>query len=429
MLKLKALVVLFILVVVQCKEWNPDIFPNPKRDTFLCGRDGRKSSVCDPDAVLSEQTANRLEGLIGDIEDGQSPYRQAPCGSQGMKGYQVAVAIMKKMKIGQGSTPQKTAKEFAKVLHARWGVGEAACDNGVLLLVSVYDRQIYISNGVKSSEFLPPENLNLIISWMIPYLRNGEYGEALIRAVTNVGLGLSGWELSKEDPSWSAGITFSLIVSIFIIFTMISGCMASRKQKKRLQECKDVLSKIKEEQTKVQNREWSRHKTCPVCFEEFDEIHGDESSPLLPEQRMQEEGTRMPRLVLQCGHSICEPCLVSWMEHNRTCPVCRLEVDTIDTKCVTSTETSTLANDVLIADVMYRLRRVQTIYPEFVTDDLMHEWNTDTTDTGTFDIQRLSDHQVRNQAIAAAQTERGKLGSSSSFGGGRGGGGGAGGSW
>lgn len=429
MLQLTTTLLLFTLVVVHGKEWNPDIFPNPKRDTFLCGRDGRKSSVCDPDTVLSEQAANRLEGLIGDIEDGQSPYRQAPCGSQGMKGYQVAVAIMKKMDVGQGSTPQETAKDFAKVLHARWGVGDAACDNGVLLLVSVDDRQIYISTGVKPSESLPPENLNLIISWMIPYLRNKEYGEALIRAVTNVGLGLSGWELSKDDPSWGAGIVFAMIISICIIFTMISGFLTSRKQKKRLQGCKDVLGKIKEEQTKVQNREWSQHKTCPVCFEEFNEISGDESSPLLAEQQMREEGMLVQRLVLQCGHSICEPCLTSWMEHNRTCPVCRSEVDTEDTKRVTSTQMSTLANDVLMADVMYRLRRVQTMYPEFVTDDLIHEWNTDTTDTGTFDIQRFSDHQVRNQAIAAAQTERGTFGSSSSFGGGRGGGGGAGGSW
>ena len=430
-------ILIMTLVIVQGKEWSPGIFPNPKRDTYLCGRDGRKSSICDPDAVLSEQAANRLEGLIGDIEDGQSPYRQAPCGSRGMEGYQIAVAVMKKMKIEQGLTPQETAKEFAKVLHARWGVGQAACDNGVLLLVSVDDRQIYISTGVKASEYLPSENLNLIISWMIPYLKNKEYGEALIRAVTNVGLGLSGWELSKEDPSWGAGVVFALIVSVFIIFSMVSGLLASRKQRKRLQGCKDVLAKIKEEQAKVQSREWSQHKTCPVCFEEFEDdkkTSEDEQSPLLSDRPIQEAGTRVPRLVLQCGHSICEPCLTSWMERNTTCPVCRSNVDDVPStkqqEPVTShSPVQTLANDVLLADIMYRLRRVQTMYPEFVTDDLMDAWNTDAADSGTFDIQRFSDHQVRSQAIAAAQTERGDFGSSTSFGGGRGGGGGAGGSW
>ena len=34
------------------KEWTADLFPNPKRDTFLCGRAGRVSSICDVDGVL-----------------------------------------------------------------------------------------------------------------------------------------------------------------------------------------------------------------------------------------------------------------------------------------------------------------------------------------------------------------------------------------
>ena len=293
----------------------------------------------------------------------------------------------------RGLTPQETAKAFAKVLHARWGVGQAACDNGILLLLSVDDKQIYISTGVQADEALPSGNLNLIISWMIPYLKNGEYGEAVIRAVTNIGLGLSGWELSKEDPSWTAGLIFALCVSIFIIYTMIRGFLTSRKQRKRLQGCKHVLAKIKEEQDKMQNREWSQHKTCPVCFEEFDQdkdvIRDEgEGSPLLSGQPVRESETpAVPRLVLQCGHSICEPCLTSWMERTRTCPVCRAPIDTDagevkQQQSHISPQSSmrqegirSLANDILLADIMYRLRRVQTMYPEFVSDDLIDAWN------------------------------------------------------
>jgi hypothetical protein len=71
------------------KIWSPDIFPNPKRDTHLCGRSGKKSSICDPDSVLSVKAANRIEGIIQDIQDGESPYRKDLCGAQGMQGYQV----------------------------------------------------------------------------------------------------------------------------------------------------------------------------------------------------------------------------------------------------------------------------------------------------------------------------------------------------
>lgn len=439
------------------KMWSPDVFPNPKRDTYLCGRGGRKSSMCDPDGVLSEKAANRLEGIIRDIEDGHSPYREASCASLGMQGYQVAVAVMKKMKIEGETTPKEMAETFAKVLHARWGVGLAECDNGVLVLLSVDDKQIYISTGVKAAESLPPKTLNLIISWMIPYLKNQEYDDALVRAVTNIGLGLSGWEISKDDPTWGIGVFFSLVVSICIIFSLVSGLLASRKQHKRLKQCKDVLARIKEEQDKVQNKEWSQHKTCPVCFERFEGSRtqedrvagGEETSALLSECPPEEARVHVPRLVLQCGHSICEPCLKTWMERNRSCPVCRHPIEDSDELRPSERQRrqqqedgeerrnngasiaagTMLANDVLMADLMYRLRRVQHMYPEYVSDDLIDAWNSETSSSGTFDVQRFSDHQVRNQAIAAAQTERGRFGSSTSFGGGRGGGGGAGGSW
>lgn len=46
-----------------------------------------------------------------------------------------------------GSTPALAAPEFAKQLHSRWGVGDAACHNGVLLLLAVEDRQVYINTG------------------------------------------------------------------------------------------------------------------------------------------------------------------------------------------------------------------------------------------------------------------------------------------
>ncbi len=40
-----------------------------------------------------------------------------------------------------------TAERFARQLHDAWGVGSAACDNGVLLLLATKDRQVYISVG------------------------------------------------------------------------------------------------------------------------------------------------------------------------------------------------------------------------------------------------------------------------------------------
>lgn len=60
---------------------------------------------------------------------------------------QVAVAVMRRIVVPAGSTPAQTAHDFAKALHAAWGVGDAACENGVVLVLAIEDRQVYVSTG------------------------------------------------------------------------------------------------------------------------------------------------------------------------------------------------------------------------------------------------------------------------------------------
>jgi uncharacterized membrane protein YgcG len=416
------------------KEWNPDIFPNPKRDTFLCGRQGRVSSLCDVDSVLSEQVKNRLEGLINDIQQGESPYRQSMCGSGGMEGYEVAVAVMKKMRVRAGEDPATVAREFAKVLHSRWGVGNSECDNGVLVLLSIDDRQVYVSTGEQSQrEGLPDATLGRIVSWMVPYLKRGDYGEAMLRGVTNIGLALSGWDVAQDDSSLSVGLVFFFIVLAFMLFSIISSMLSARKRMKRLKNCKSILEKIKNEQEKVISREWSEHRTCPVCFDPFED-EGSGLSTVEEGDGLLSQPTEMKkRLVLKCGHSVCEPCLKTWMERNRTCPICRHDIDDEegssrgDGNAVGSTDNRESGlSQVIAADLLYRLRRTQRLYPEFISDDLVRDWGRSGAETGTFRMERF----FTNQTIAVSQTNRGIHGSSSvTFGGGHGGGGGAGASW
>ena len=55
---------------------------------------------------------------------------------------QVAVALMQRMRVPAGRTAQQQAGVFAETVHNTWGVGDAACSNGVLLLLSVQDRVV-----------------------------------------------------------------------------------------------------------------------------------------------------------------------------------------------------------------------------------------------------------------------------------------------
>jgi len=54
----------------------------------------------------------------------------------------VAVALMQAMQLQAGRSAAEQAEVFARQLHGNWGVGRAGCDDGVLLLLSVQDRQV-----------------------------------------------------------------------------------------------------------------------------------------------------------------------------------------------------------------------------------------------------------------------------------------------
>jgi len=146
------------------------------------------------------------------------------------------------------------------------------------------------------------------------------------------------------------------------------------------------------------------------------------------------------KLVLPCGHALCESCLKEWVKKSVACPICRQDIDSTkqqpnrddrNNQSSSSAQrfTEILRSDLLMPELLFRLRNAQTMYPDFITDDMVDDWSRDVSHTGTFEVHRLVDHQVRSRALAAAQESSGRYGNSSSFGGGSGGGGGAGGSW
>ena len=56
---------------------------------------------------------------------------------------QVAVALLSKMEQTDATLGQ-TAARFATDLFERWAIGDSECNNGVLLLLSKQDRQVWL---------------------------------------------------------------------------------------------------------------------------------------------------------------------------------------------------------------------------------------------------------------------------------------------
>ena len=159
-------------VAAAAAPWTPQAYPNPTKDLQSCGRNGKASWICDPDHVLTEYSADVVEGTIQDILQARDPYSRSPCPNlpPDAPGYQVgfasavqaytctyphacccsskvcmpqvAVALVNSMKLQRGRDEAEQAAAFAKAIHQKWGVGASSCDNGLVLFLSKADRQV-----------------------------------------------------------------------------------------------------------------------------------------------------------------------------------------------------------------------------------------------------------------------------------------------
>ena len=95
------------------REWLKEDFPNPTKDLVSCGRRGKVSWICDPDKVLSYETANKVEELLDSIGKNTA----SGCSSDEKAGFQIGVAVLKKMRTIPGESVEETAEKFTKHLH------------------------------------------------------------------------------------------------------------------------------------------------------------------------------------------------------------------------------------------------------------------------------------------------------------------------
>lgn len=74
------------------KRWSPEDLPNPQKDFRQCMR-GVRSSICDPEGILTNEQQNMVDGLINEIASGAAPFKTAECGGGGQQGYQVGLQL------------------------------------------------------------------------------------------------------------------------------------------------------------------------------------------------------------------------------------------------------------------------------------------------------------------------------------------------
>ena len=167
------------------RGWYKEDFPDPTIDVETCGRRGKVSWICDPENILSYGAADKIEELLYSIvkntASGCSYYHN------GKPGFQIGVAVLNQMSGIPGEPVEETAKTFAKHLHDSWGVGHAGGDDGVMLLISILDRQLYVSTGKRAMELLSDDQIDIIIEEMKPYMLKKDYDKGVELAIVRMG--------------------------------------------------------------------------------------------------------------------------------------------------------------------------------------------------------------------------------------------------
>jgi uncharacterized protein len=140
--------------------------PNPKI--------GGSGYVSNPDDVISSSEVSTLNSLLIDLENNNS--------------VQVAVVIV-------NSIGEENPKDFAVQLFEHWSIGQAANDNGLLIFTVMDQRRTEFETGYGLEGVLPDVICYRIgMQVLVPYFREGKYGEGLIATVRKI-------KESLEDPS------------------------------------------------------------------------------------------------------------------------------------------------------------------------------------------------------------------------------------
>mmetsp|Transcript_1939 Transcript_1939/g.3459 ORF Transcript_1939/g.3459 Transcript_1939/m.3459 type:complete len:462 (+) Transcript_1939:1689-3074(+) len=433
-------------------EWTADDLPNPVKNPRACGRLGVDSSwICDPNQILSAYDADTIEGTLGFISNGTAPFKKVSCGND-MVGVEIAVVVIPSMKLGFFDNKQLSAEEFAKKIHDLWGVGDAECDFGAVVFLSVNDRVVYISTGKGVRKMLPDEEIQSIIEVMRPYLRDEDYGEAVLRGVSLIGRVVSGEKITETSLMsrlsslvfgfFALGVFLFAVVAIVWIANGIAFVwfwISRRKEREEYRRCKSQLSRLDEDRARARANAYEQ-RSCPICLEDFDlseqskestrykesPMFDEEAANLLPDAKSNPASHRAIR-TLVCGHMFCDICIESWMSSssNMDCPICREPVNKAAFTRTRSYETR------YQSEFNFRLNRLRSMFPTLITPYYLSRWTNDLNQHSfANDIQLPSFDPIFRSSANAYGHHGSSHGNSGSFGGGSSaGGGGGGGSW
>ncbi len=183
------------------------LFANNSFAQNISAKSNPPTLVTDVAGVLTPEQKQALENKLVAIDDSSSN--------------QIAVVIIP-------SLDGYPKEEYANKLFRAWGIGDKKKNNGVLLLIAINDRQIWIEVGYGLEGAIPDITaLNIIDNDIKPAFKAGNYYEGIDQATDNIAKAAVG-EYKEARPkktrskSKGSGGLF-LIILIIILAVLRNG--------------------------------------------------------------------------------------------------------------------------------------------------------------------------------------------------------------
>ena len=133
-------------------------------------------------------------------------------------------------------------QDFANRLYERWSIGYKGEDRGALILLAVDDRRYWVEVGYGLEPILPDGKVGGFGREMLPLLRQGNYGGALLQMSGRIaeviaadrGVTLSGQpQLSQRSRARSRGGSSGLIrLIVMVVMMLLLGLGGGRRRRR-----------------------------------------------------------------------------------------------------------------------------------------------------------------------------------------------------
>jgi uncharacterized protein len=169
-----------------------------------------------PPRLVIDFSGTLLQSQIDDLEDKLVAFNDSTSN-------QISIVLIK-------STEGFPIADYAFTLGDKWGIGRKQRSNGVLVLVAMDDRKMYIAVGYGLEGAIPDALAKRIIETdMKPEFRQGQYYDGLSKAVDHIMLLSIGEflnDLDEDKPvekkTWLVFIVFALMLVIIYGMTIKS---------------------------------------------------------------------------------------------------------------------------------------------------------------------------------------------------------------